>query len=172
MINAIIWKYGYKEGLSTRANKITEWGYKEPQPNESELKIIIAEYKEYKRYEDIKDYLVAARNNKINEGIIYKDKIIYTDKNSLGDITGSLLAASINSHVDSDIIEPFWKCKEDVLIDLTFSEMKEIGILARSLVQKAYLTEKIVINSLAGMTKEELSTMDVNQQYEDSFNVN
>lgn len=67
-MDIIIKKYGFKEGLTTKAGKITSWPYNEPQPSQKEIDLliehdfqiqkirvqtkaaIIAEYDDYKQH--------------------------------------------------------------------------------------------------------------------------
>jgi hypothetical protein len=67
-MDAIINKYGYKPGLTTREGKITNWPYEEKKPTIAELKVIVEEYensiahikarkKEYPSIEDQLDLL-------------------------------------------------------------------------------------------------------------------
>ena len=44
MINAIIEKLGYTEGLTVRGNEIVDWPYASPQPSEAELGAWVEEY--------------------------------------------------------------------------------------------------------------------------------
>ena len=43
-MQAILDKYGHKEGLSMSGDKITEWPYSEKKPTQAELGVIASEY--------------------------------------------------------------------------------------------------------------------------------
>lgn len=77
-MDAIIDKYGFKEGLTTKEGKIINWPYSEKKPTITELKVIVADYKAAIAYKEarIKDY------PPIEEQLdmIYKDKINNTSK--------------------------------------------------------------------------------------------
>jgi hypothetical protein len=45
MIEAIIYKYGYAQGLSTVGSEITEWPYAEDQPTKTEIAKLVREHK-------------------------------------------------------------------------------------------------------------------------------
>jgi hypothetical protein len=75
---AIIKKFGFKEGLCTKEGKITKWPYDEKKPTIAELKVIVSEYKDSiahveprkKAYPSIEDQL----------DILFKDKRDGTNK--------------------------------------------------------------------------------------------
>lgn len=74
-MDAIIDKYGFKEGLTTKGGKITNWPYKQRKPSQKSLALIIEKYeskiayKEKRKYPSIEEQL----------DMLYKDKINGTD---------------------------------------------------------------------------------------------
>lgn len=53
-MDAIIDKYGFKEGLTTKDGKITNWPYEEKEPTVSELDTIIKEYEAATKYIELR----------------------------------------------------------------------------------------------------------------------
>lgn len=47
IIEAIIWKYGYKQGLTLVDNNIHEWPYAEHQPTREKIDAVLEEYKRH-----------------------------------------------------------------------------------------------------------------------------
>ncbi len=76
-MEAIVDKYGYKEGLTTYNSMITNWVYDVPQPTFREVRAIIKEYKEKTAYKEKrrKDYPPIVDQL----DMIYKDKINSTE---------------------------------------------------------------------------------------------
>lgn len=77
-MDAIINKYGYKEGLETEEGNITAWPYKEDKPTAQELKELIKKHeasitylelrkKEYPRIEEQLDMIFHDKVNGTNE---------------------------------------------------------------------------------------------------------
>ena len=87
-MDAIIDKYGFKEGLTTRKGKITNWPYTEKKPTVAELVVIINEYKvrtsyrlnRKKEYPSIEEQLDTIYKDRIN-GTHKWDDIITSIKN-------------------------------------------------------------------------------------------
>jgi len=52
MIEALIAKYGKRQGLSTAGDKITEWPYEEAQPSKAEILKIVKEYNDLNDYKN------------------------------------------------------------------------------------------------------------------------
>lgn len=53
-MDAIIKKYGFKEGLVTKAGKIIEWPYDEPKPSQAELDLLIKEFDLDTKYKELR----------------------------------------------------------------------------------------------------------------------
>lgn len=53
-MQAIIDKYGFKEGLKTVNGVITNWVYDAPQPTQEELEIILAEFEAKNMYKKLR----------------------------------------------------------------------------------------------------------------------
>lgn len=51
-MDAIIELYGFKEGLTTKSGKITNWVYDVPEPTQEELNQIVADYKAANLYKE------------------------------------------------------------------------------------------------------------------------
>lgn len=60
--DALIYKYGFMEGLSTRDGEITEWPYDIDQPAEEELIAIVDEYEAHRAVIKAIDVLEAKIN--------------------------------------------------------------------------------------------------------------
>ena len=67
-------KYGFKEGLSIRDGKITEWPYDEKQPTQAELRALAEEYenkttyqrKRQEEYPPVEEQLDMLYHDKVN----------------------------------------------------------------------------------------------------------
>ena len=53
-IDAIVWKYGFKEGLTIRGNEITEWPYSDDKPSNATIKNITSEYESEKHKNELR----------------------------------------------------------------------------------------------------------------------
>lgn len=67
MIDAIVHRYGYKEGLTIKGDTITKWPYSEPFPSASELDSIIEDYEIVTKRSAIKAKAMEVILNRIPE---------------------------------------------------------------------------------------------------------
>lgn len=82
-MQAIINKYGFKEGLTTKDGKIVKWPYASPKPTSKELDIIVQEYdviervrvSRRKEYPPIEEQLDMIHKDKVNGTNIWCDLI-------------------------------------------------------------------------------------------------
>jgi hypothetical protein len=77
-MQAIINKYGFKEGLTTRAGKITNWPYAEKKPTIAELAVIVSEYTSATSYADERVLDYPPIQDQLD--MIYKDGTNRTNK--------------------------------------------------------------------------------------------
>jgi len=83
-MQAIIDKYGFKEGLVTEEGVITSWPYDAPQPSDKELRAIIALFEarnaykalRIKSYPPIEEQLDMMFKDEINGTSIWKDTLL------------------------------------------------------------------------------------------------
>ena len=82
-MQAIINKYGFKEGLTTKGGKITNWPYSEKKPTIAELSKIISDHKvsiEYisrrkKEYPPVEEQLDMLYKDKVNGTEMWRELI-------------------------------------------------------------------------------------------------
>jgi hypothetical protein len=75
---AIIKKFGFKEGLCTKEGKIISWPYTEKKPTIAELKVIVEEYKKSVAHVEPRKLAYPSIEEQLD--MIFKDKMDGTDK--------------------------------------------------------------------------------------------
>ena len=61
MIDAIVWKYGLVEGLSTKGSDIVEWPYGADEPTAKEIASIVSEYTEEVKKDELRKKALSSR---------------------------------------------------------------------------------------------------------------